>query len=413
MSLRNDAETIIHESIAAVMPDEAVRSALMHFHSGKGKVILVSIGKAAWQMASAASDYLGDRIVKGIVISKYGHVRGAIHNIQCFEAGHPIPDENAVKATIQVEDMVNGLETNDTVLFLISGGGSALFTDPLIPLCEVQSITDALLKSGASIQEMNTVRKHLDKVKGGRFAKMCEPASVFSIVLSDIIGDPLDMIASGPAYPDSTTSKEAMEILRKYNIEVSEDAERSIAEETPAVIKNVETNVSGSVNQLCLATADSCRRLGYEPIIISTAMTGFAIDAGRDLAIIAKEASRSQKNIAYISGGETVVCVTGSGLGGRNQEIALSAALGIAGLKDTAIFSFGSDGTDGPTDAAGGYADGNTEAVLKEQGISIAETLRNNDSYHALEKCSGLIKTGPTGTNVNDVSVVLIRKSEV
>ena len=176
MSLRQDAETIIRESIAAVMPDEAVRNALKDFKCTEGKVILVSVGKAAWQMARTASDYLGDRIVNGIVISKYGHVHGTIQNIQCFEAGHPIPDENAVKATIQVEDMVNGLETNDTVLFLISGGGSALITDPAIPLEELQMITDRLLKCGADIREINTVRKHLDKVKGGRFAKLCEPA---------------------------------------------------------------------------------------------------------------------------------------------------------------------------------------------------------------------------------------------
>lgn len=411
MSMRQDAEIIVRESIAAVMPDEAVRSALAGFQHEKGRVVLAAIGKAGWQMAAAAEEYLKDRISEGIVITKYRHVLSDITNIKCFEAGHPIPDENAVKATVQIEEMVNGLTEDDTVLFLVSGGGSALFTDPAIPLEELQMITDRLLKCGADIREINTVRKHLDKVKGGRFAKLCEPASVFSIILSDIVGDPLDMIASGPAYPDTSTSEQAVQILQKYHIEVSAQALHALAEETPSVLTNVETHVTGSVKKLCLAAAETCRRLGYEPIILSTSMTCMAADVGRYMASIAKAEVNADKNIAYIAGGETVVCVKGNGLGGRNQEIVLSAAVEIAGMPNTAVLSFGSDGTDGPTDAAGGYADGETAAVLADEKVSIAETLGNNDSYHALEKCGGLIKTGPTGTNVNDVTILLIRNA--
>ena len=219
--LRKQADYITEKAIQAVLPDEAVKRAL-EGREFNGRVLLVAIGKAAWQMAKTAREILGDRMDSGIVITKYGHVKDMIDGCECFEAGHPVPDENSFRATEKAVELVSGLKAEDTVIFLISGGGSALFEKPLIPGEELQDITEQLLKSGASITEMNTIRKRLSGVKGGRFAELCAPAGVYSIVLSDIIGDPLDMIASGPAYPDSSTSEEAMEIAKKYDLKLSD-----------------------------------------------------------------------------------------------------------------------------------------------------------------------------------------------
>ena len=247
-------------------------------------------------------------------------------------------------------------------------------------------------------------------MKGGRFAERCLPAKVFSIVLSDILGDPLDMIASGPAYPDSSTSAQAMAIVKKYGLQLSQHAQSLLAQETPKTLSNVETHITGSVRQLCVSAEETARNLGYTPVVLTDSLRCTARDAGSFLASIAQYNQSSEKSLAFIAGGETVVHLTGTGLGGRNQEIALSAAQEIAGFRDTAVFSFGSDGTDGPTDAAGGYCDGESRAALAAQGVSIPDVLQQNDAYHALKKCDGLILTGPTGTNVNDLSVLLIRR---
>ena len=218
------------------------------------------------------------------------------------------------------------------------------------------------------------------------------------------------MIASGPAYPDSSTCAHAVEIARRYNLKLSAEAWDLLEKETPKKLDNVTTFITGSVRQLCASAMETARELGYEPHLLTDSLTCEARDAGAELATIARKHQDSGKSLAFIEGGETVVHVTGNGLGGRNQEIALSAALGIAGLKDTCVFSVGSDGTDGPTDAAGGYCDQNTKKKLEEQGLSIEDILADNDSYHALEKCGGLIKTGATGTNVNDLTVLLIKR---
>jgi hydroxypyruvate reductase len=257
---------------------------------------------------------------------------------------------------------------------------------------------------------MNTIRKRLSAVKGGKFAKICEPANVFSIVLSDILGDPLDMIASGPAYPDSSTCEDALALVEKYGLKLSKEALTLIGQETPKELTNVETVITGSVRNLCQAAADTCRELGYEPVILTDQLTCEAREAGSFLASIAKTHQNSTKSLAFLAGGETVVHLTGKGKGGRNQELALAAAEGISGLPGTAVFSIGSDGTDGPTDAAGGYSDGETKGTLNVQGIDIYQVLQQNDAYHALQKSNGLIITGATGTNVNDVAVLLIRR---
>ena len=407
-SLRKDADQIVRESIAAVLPDEAVRRTLKDYRPGAGKTLLVAAGKAAWQMAKAAVDTLG-QVDGGVVITKYGHVIGEIPGVVCYEAGHPVPDENSFAATKKALELVENRSAGDTVIFLLSGGGSALFELPLISGDELQDITRQLLASGADIVEMNTIRKRLSAVKGGRFALASAPARVLSIVLSDILGDPLDMIASGPAYPDSSTCEQARAIAAKYGLKLSPDAEKLLDEETPKALQNVETHVNGSVRELCAAAAAAAQKLGYDPIILTDQLCCEAREAGSFLASILKSHFQSDRSLAFIAGGETIVHLTGHGLGGRNQELAISAAPGIAGIEGAAVFSVGSDGTDGPTDAAGGYVDGETCAALAERGISVFDVLKDNDAYHALQAVSGLIVTGPTGTNVNDVAVALLK----
>lgn len=410
MALRQDADRIIKAAIKAALPDTAVKKAIASLPEYKGKLILVAAGKAGWQMAAAASAELGEKISTGVVVTKYDHVQGELPNIICYEAGHPVPDDNSYKATQAAIDAVSGLAEDDLVLFLLSGGGSALFEKPLIDAAELADITKQLLASGADIVEMNTVRKRLSAVKGGRFAEICAPAKVFSVVLSDIIGDPLDMIASGPAYPDSSTCEEAVAIVKKYGLKLSEKALELLKVETPKTLTNVETHITGSVRQLCAAAEAECREMGYEPFVLTANLCCEAREAGSFMASIAAHYKDTEKSLAFIAGGETVVHLTGKGLGGRNQELALAAAAGIAGLENTAVFSIGSDGTDGPTDAAGGYVDGETCAVLAKQGVLIADVLKENDAYHALQKTDGLIITGATGTNVNDLSVLLIKR---
>ena len=410
MILRQDCEQIVRQAIAAVQPDEAVRRALEGRAFPAGRLVLVSVGKAAWSMAKAAWDCVGERLDSGIVITKHGHAQGPIGSLLIREAGHPVPDEDTFSATEEALALTSGLTEADTVLFLLSGGGSALFEAPLVPPSELQDITRQLLASGADIVEMNTIRKRLSAVKGGRFARHCAPARVFSIVLSDIIGDPLDMIASGPAYPDSSTCEEARAIARRYDLTLSAAAEYCLEEETPKALDNVDTVVTGSVRELCAATARACRNLGYEPILLTDSLDCEAREAGAFLAAIARSHQGTNRSLAFLAGGETVVHLTGSGLGGRNQELALSAAAGIAGLADTAVFSVGSDGTDGPTDAAGGFVTGQTRDTLARQGVRIFDVLKDNDAYHALEACGGLLRTGATGTNVNDVAVALIHR---
>lgn len=410
MTLREEADQIIRKSIQAVLPDEAVAKALQGRVFGPGRIYMVAAGKAGWQMGKTAADILQDKLEAGVVVTKYDHVKGEIPGTQCFEAGHPVPDGNSFLATQAALDLAARATAEDEVIFLLSGGGSALFERPLVSGEELQDITRQLLACGADIVEMNTIRKRLSGVKGGRFALACEPARVFSIVLSDILGDPLDMIASGPAYPDSSTCEEALAIVKKYGLQMSESAVALLGQETPKALVNVETRITGSVSGLCRAAAAACEELGYEPVILTDQLACEAREAGRFLAAIAKTHQNTEKSLAFLAGGETVVHLTGKGKGGRNQELALAAAEDIAGLSGTAVFSVGSDGTDGPTDAAGGYSDGTTRERLAQQGLSVYEVLQDNDAYHALKKTDGLIVTGATGTNVNDVAVLLIKR---
>ncbi len=468
--LRGEAEQIMRYAIGRVLPDEAVVRALSACELS-GRIYLAAVGKAAWQMAHAAVQYLKTPVENGVVVTKYGHVRGDIPGVRCFEGGHPIPDENSLAGTQAILDMTAALTQRDQVLFLVSGGGSALFEKPLVPLPVLQDLNRQLLAVGASIAEINTLRKRLSAVKGGRFARWCEPARMEAIILSDVLGDPLDLIASGPAALDRSTSGEALNIVEKYHLDVTEEVLSCLREETPRELRPVNSHVIGSVGQLCLAAAEKCRELGYETTILTDRLCCEAREAGRFLAAIAasglnaggggpvsgspaaeessfatrrslaaeegssatrrspasEESSPASRRSpaaeesgpisgpgctagkrAYIVGGECVVRLRGSGLGGRNQELALAAAEGLAGIPGAAVFSVGSDGTDGPTDAAGGYVDGESLDALKARGIRLQDALACNDSYHALDAIGGLLKTGPTGTNVNDFSVVLM-----
>ena len=405
--LRAHADAIAAAAIRAVQPDDAVRRAL-EGQEFPGRVVLVAAGKAAWQMAKAAYDCLGSRIDRGVVVTKYGHALGKIGTLTIREAGHPVPDENSFAGTQLALELVAGLAPGDTVLFLLSGGGSALFEKPLVSGAELGEITEQLLACGADIVEINTIRKRLSAVKGGRFALACAPARVFSVVLSDILGDPLDMIASGPAAADTSTCAQALAIAEKYRLRLSDRAWELLKTETPKDLKNVTTRITGSVRELCAAAAGACREMGYEPVLLTDQLCCQAREAGSFLASVVRTQAAAGKKLAFLAGGETVVRLIGRGKGGRNQELALAAAPGIAGIPGAAVFSLGSDGTDGPTDAAGGYVDYMTRDELAALGIDIHGCLQNNDAYHALQRVGGLIITGPTGTNVNDVAVALV-----
>ena len=406
-NLRRDAEAIIRQAISAVTPAFAVEKALKG-RRFPGRVYLVAAGKAAWKMADTAARTLGETLTAGVVVTKYGHAERPIPKVVCHEGGHPVPDEQGVAGTQAALELTRDLGPEDTVLFLLSGGGSALFEKPLIPMEELKAITGQMLAAGCDIVEINTVRKRLSAVKGGRFAAWCAPARVVSIVLSDVLGDPLDMIASGPTVPDRSTCGQAMEVVRKYGLRLSAEAETCLQKETPKELQETETHIIGSVRELCRAAAEAGEALGYTPVLLTDQLCCEARDAGSFLASILKTHASDGRKTAFLAGGETVVHLSGTGLGGRNQEMALAAAQGIAGLSNAAVICVGSDGTDGPTDAAGGYADGDTLQALSEENLSYTAMMENHDAYHALEAVGGLIKTGPTGTNVNDIAVALI-----
>ena len=409
-----DADQIIKRILSENMPQDSVKQALER-HEFRGNIYMVAIGKAAWTMAKAASDFLGDRLNRGIVITKYDHSRGAIPNTDIIEAGHPISDENTIRGTEKVISLAEGLTDGDELLLLISGGGSALFESPRegISLEDIVSLNSQLLASGADIVEINMIRKRLSKVKGGRFAEIVAPARLFSVVLSDVLGDRLDSIASGPATPDLATTEDVKRVISAYKLDISDVQKRYLLDETPNEAANVETVVIGSVKTLCSSASKAALELGYNPVVLTTMLNCEAKEAGRFMSSIAADIQNLTGSInkpcAVIVGGETVVTLKGKGLGGRNQEFALSAAKGISGMTGMLVFSLGSDGTDGPTDAAGGIVDGNTAGKLREKGLDIDEILENNDSYNGLKAVDGLIFTGPTGTNVNDVAVLLCR----
>lgn len=406
MSLHDDALLIARRAIEDALPGSAVKNALKterHFLNAPGRLILIAVGKAGWSMAQAALSCA--HFDAGVIVTGYGAAKGSLPPCTIIEAGHPIPDEGSQRGAEAVLNCVHNLTENDRVLFLLSGGGSALFEKPLIGLDELSHITDCLLRGGADIVEINTIRKRLSAVKGGKLAIACRPAQILSLVLSDVLGDRLDMIASGPAAPDQSTAEDALRVAEAYHIPLSTHARSLLLQETPKTLDNVRSRIIGSVSLLCASAEKTARALGYEPLILTDCLNCEAREAGTFLAAMARTQAGKGKR-AFILGGETIVHVRGKGLGGRNQELALSAAPALDALP-AALVSIGSDGRDGPTDAAGACVDGQTLSRLRAVGIDAATFLDNNDAYHALNGIQALIKTGSTSTNVNDLTVLL------
>lgn len=406
--MRRDAQCIIEGSIADVIPDRAVEEKLQTIEL-KGKVFIIAIGKAAWGMARVSDKILKDKLYKGIILTKYNHSQGNLDKFEIIESGHPIPDENSIIGAEKIIKLMKEVSEHDTVLMLLSGGGSSLVELPVegVTLADIQNITQQLLFSKADITEINTIRKKLSLVKGGKISEHIKHVKTYAILLSDIIGNNYEMIASGLTYPDITTAGDAIEIVEKYGLKLSNNIYQIIRDSTSYLDVNIENHVVGSVKDLCYSAAKHAKELGYTPKVLTTTLSCEAKEAGKWIVSLSKE--EEIRPFALIAGGETVVEVTGNGLGGRNQEIALSAAIELKGMKDVVLFSIGSDGTDGPTEAAGGIVDGTTALELERLGIDCDNVLRNNDSYHALKAVNGLIITGATGTNVNDVTVLLCK----
>lgn len=392
-------------------------------------VWVLGFGKAAAVMAQAVEDVLEDRLSGGVVIVKDGYTVPT-RRVRVMEAGHPVPDERSVLGAQAVLDVARRAGEDDFVLVVISGGGSALLTLPApgLTLDDIRVTTDVLLRAGATINELNAVRKHLSAVKGGQLARALAPARVIGLVLSDVIGNPLDVIASGPLSPDPTTFVDAWRVLEKY--EVTEDVPRRVREhlqagmagaipETPKpgdpVFDLVHVVIVGDNARAASAAARAAAEKGYRTLILTTFLEGEAREVAKAVAALGKEIVRYRRPLpppaCLILGGETTVTVRGSGKGGRNQELALSAALALAGWQGITVVALGTDGTDGPTDAAGGMADGETVARAREAGLDPVEHLQNNDAYTLLAATQDLIRTGPTRTNVNDLVFVFVERS--
>ena len=409
--LRSTANQILSEVRSQIIPGDAVKKQLGNLSFGEGRLFVISFGKAAWTMANAAEELLGGRITAGLCITVKGAVQGTISGFECMEAGHPITTEAGVIATKKAEELVHGLSLEDTVLCLVSGGASALFEDPLVDLAEWQDINRQLLNSGAAIDEINTIRKRLSGVKGGKFALQCEPAKIISLILSDVISQDLSMVASGPTLPDTSNCKDAMHIIKQYHLNLSRQAISLLHQETPKKIETSSAYCIGSVDILIRIAAKACKNHGFEAVVFTEPLTGEVKDAADRVMHDALQYQNSDHSVALIYGGETTVTDPSTGKGGRNQELALSCAKRLAQCENTAVIGFGSDGIDGPTDAAGGYADGDTLNLLNKAGVSIDQVLKEHNSYPVLQKVSGLIMTGPTGTNLDDLTLVLIQKN--
>ena len=394
------------------------------------RLLIVGMGKASPQMGVALEDILGERISDGLINTKYEHSEPLKH-IEVVECGHPVPDEAGVEGASRILDLLDGADEKTLVICAISGGGSALTPAPVegVSLADKQETTRLLLECGANIVELNAIRKHLSRIKGGGMARVAFPATVVAMMLSDVIGDPMDVIASGPTVPDTSTFQTCMDILDKYDlVDQVPEAVRARFEaglkgdidDTPKpgddALSRVQNLVVGSNGLAVSAAAEKAKELGYNTLVLSTRVEGEAKEVAYVYAGIAKEIVGSGQPIqapaCVISGGETTVLVRGDGKGGRNQELALSAAIQLAGWGDVVILSGGTDGTDGPTDAAGAVADGETIARATDKGISALAHLKNNDAYHFFKPLDDLIMTGATGTNVADVAFVMVGKSK-
>jgi len=389
-------------------------------------IYLAAIGKAGAPMARAAADLLAERLTQGIVLVKDGY-QADLPGLEVFTAGHPVPDARGVLAAGRIMSLLGKARERDLVLCLISGGGSALLTSPApgLTLEDLQRLTALLMRCGADINEINTLRKHLEQAKGGQLARLAHPAQLVTLVLSDVIDDPLDVIASGPTYPDPTTYQDANRVLERYNLleeaqaTIRQRLERGLTGELPETPKpgdpifaGAQYEVIGNNFQAAQAAQEQARSEGLEALLLTTSLQGEARHAGRFLAAIARQVALSGQPIArpacIIAGGETTVTLQGEGLGGRNQEVALGAVGDLAGLQNTLLVTLATDGGDGPTNAAGAVASGETLQQAQAQGLDPQDFLRRNDSYAFFEQLGGLIKTGPTLTNVNDLTFLFL-----
>ncbi len=435
---RREAQAIFRAALQAADPVAAVRRHLRLIGetlvAGRRQVSLrrfdriwvVGAGKAAAAMASAVESLLGKRITGGLVNVKYGHT-ARLRRVEINECGHPLPDEAGVRGAARIAEIVGRAGSRDLILCLISGGASALLPLPAPPITlgQKQAVTQILLASGASISEINAVRKHLSAIKGGQLARLAWPATVISLLLSDVVGDPLDVIGSGPTVPDPSTFAGARSVLEKYDLgarlpaavreRIAAGARGDLAETPKAsdpAFRRTRNLIVGS-NRLAVDAAEAkARQLGFHPLVLSTTIEGETRDVARVHAAIAREivsfGRPATPPVCLISGGETTVTLRGGGLGGRNQEFVLAAAIDLAGCDGVVVLSGGTDGTDGPTDAAGAIADGGTVARAAAKGLDPRRYLADNDSYHFFDALGGLLKTGPTRTNVMDVRLLLI-----
>ncbi len=426
--MENELREILDAGLAAADPKAAVlRSVSLEGDAvvvegarfEPGKIFVVAAGKAAGAMARAAQELFDGRIEAGIVVTKDGHDEGP-EGYETVFASHPEPDERGVEASRKVREMAESLGEGDLLVALISGGASALLADPAPPIeiGDLKELTQDLLKSGADIGEINTVRKHVSVLKGGGLARLAVPAKVLALLLSDVVGDAPSSIASGPAAPDTTTLDDTRAVLERYSIEPPPSIAEHLAqaEETPKpgdpVFDNVANIVCGGGRHAVEAAANRAGELGYAPLVLSTTMTGDARAIASVFAAVVREALQSGNPVeppcAVVSGGEATVIVRGDGMGGPNQEFALTLAVELDGLDGWAAFAADTDGNDGSTEAAGGLVDGGTAARMREAGVDPVAALEKNDAHAALEAGGALLVTGPTGTNVNDLRVVLV-----
>jgi len=393
-------------------------------------IYVLGTGKAAAAMAQAVEECLSDRITSGFINVKYGHTR-PLKYITVHEAGHPVPDDAGLQGSEQIIRLLKSVGERDLIIFLISGGGSALLPSPVpeLTLKDLQKTTQTLLEVSASIKEINTIRKHLSRLKGGRLAKLAYPATLIALILSDVIGDRLDSIASGPTAPDESTYHTCQHIINKFNIQNKipkrvfdfiVSGQNGKEEETlksgDPVFQHVQNVIIGSNIQAIKEAKRRAETLGYNSLILSSSMEGEAKEVAKMFASIAKEIISTKNPLpppaCVISGGETTVTIRGQGAGGRNQEFALAAAIEIDGLGNTVIFSCGTDGTDGPTDAAGAIVDGQTLKRAKQKQMDAENYLLDNDSYHFFKTLDDLIFTGPTFTNVMDLRLIMVTEKK-
>lgn len=435
--LRDHARSIFGAGLEAVDPGHCVERALLHPNAADmetmlakaaahGRIFVVGGGKASALMARAIEARFGNRVAGGAVVVKYGH-GVPLNGIRVIEAGHPVPDASGLKGAEAVLDIARQAKEGDLLVCLISGGASALLPFPSEgnTLADKQETTSLLLAAGSTIHEINAIRKHLSGIKGGGLALAAAPARVLTFILSDVVGDDLDVIGSGLTVPDSTSFADCLRILDRYGLldripqtvrQRFEQGAAGLIPETPkhdsANFENVVNRIVGSNSLALSAAAARADALGYRPLILSSMIEGDARQAACFLNRIAREVARSSNPIAppacILSGGETTVRVKGNGVGGRNMEMALAAALDMCGEKNTVMLCAGTDGTDGPTDAAGAFVDGDTVLRAVDLGLDPALYLADNDSYRFFSRLDDLLITGPTRTNVMDMQIVLV-----